>query len=149
MNLFKALFVAVLLWLSGCSSAPLSPEREILYNIGARQAVFRYIEAGDNPVTQRARIKRIQEAVTALRASVDDQAAEITLSALRLRAEDKINSADLSPPDKDLLLSLVAGLDAYLKQRIDEGVLSTEDRATVFQVLTWISDAAAAYPLPQ
>lgn len=149
MNLFKALFVAVVVLLSGCSSTPTSPEREIIYNIGARQVVFRHIAAGSTPTEQQGRAHRILQAVTAFRVLVDDEAAETTLSGLLLLAKAEIDRAELSPPDKDLLVSLVIGLEAYLKQRIDEGVLSPEARATVSQVLGWISDAAAAYPLAE
>lgn len=149
MNVLKILAIGALISVSGCSSTPTSPEREIIYNIGARQVVFRYVAAGNSPESQRQRTKRIQAAVGIVKAVVDDTAAETTLPQLRLLAEAEINKAELSPPDKDLLLSLVDGLEIYLKQRISDGALSPEARATVSQVLGWISAAAAAYPLPR
>jgi hypothetical protein len=138
----------VLALLSACASTPSDPVRDLAYQTGARQVVLRYIHAGSTDEQRATRALRIREAVGALQVLLSPESSETTLETLRVAAEAEIAKASISPPDKDLLLSLVAALEAYLRERVDAGVLSEASRVKVAKVFDWIGAAATTYHQP-
>lgn len=127
--------------LSACSTLGTSPATEKLI---VQAGVMKFIEGGsDAPQERSAKAARIVKAAAQARIWLDTDG--VSIADLQGAMLERIASADLEPSDKVLASALVEVVVAELNVRIGEGVISPEKRATVNEVLSWITTAASFY----
>jgi hypothetical protein len=87
------------------------------------------------------RAQRVVEIVQDARLYVDTDSSA-SVDRLAEFVHDQIRWHRLSPVERIVVEDLIREATEFLREKVAEGVLSVEDRATIGQVLSWIERAA-------
>ncbi len=142
---FIALFFLGVFLLGVCASlAGCNSSEQLASKIAVQYAVGKYVE--HQPQDARAetahRISVVVETVSTL--SENDST---TVDALRAYVAQRLGDK-LSPADRVLAGAIIDAAAVELKARVGDGVLKADQLVKVREVLSWVSEAAAAYSPP-
>jgi len=124
--------------LSGCSTLSQNVDQSKLI---VQVATMKVIESDRGATAERA--ARIQEIAGDARTFLDGT--DVSVALLEDSVMARLAGMDLAPSDRVLASALVAAVVAELNARVGDGLLSSEQRYTVSEVLGWIEQAAEFY----
>lgn len=111
-----------------------------------QNGVVRFVEAESTPLAKSTRANKVRIAVTDLRSVVKGETTN--LAGLKSLVAQSLKGSNLTPPDMQLVTSLIDVVAAELQKRIGDGDITADKVYAVESVLTWVIDATAFYPVP-
>ncbi len=121
----------------GCQSINANVDQSKLL---VQVATMKAIEAGEDT---NARAERVKAIAAEGQSFLDGE--NVSVSLLESAVANRLAALDLTPSDRVLANALVGAVVAELNARVGEGLLSTEQKYTVSQVLGWVEQAASFY----
>lgn len=132
-----AVFFVVSL-LQACAILDRVQESELRAQILVSQTTLRVIEAADDPIQRR---DRIRELIAQGQEYVDSEA-QATIVDLDERARQEIRWQRLGVADQELINLVLIRAREELERAVGDGVLDADQRLQVAKVLTWADQAA-------
>lgn len=137
-------FLGVFLLGVFASMAGCKPSEQLASKIAVQYAVGKYVERQPQELRAEtaARISATADVVGKL---VENDS--VTIDSLRAYVAQRLGDR-LSPADKLLAGAIIDAAAVELKARVGDGVIKPEQRIQVREVLSWVTEAAAAYAPP-
>ena len=124
--------------LQACAILDRVQESELRAQILVSQTTLRVIEAADDPIQRR---DRIRELIAQGQQYVDSEA-QATIADLDERARQEIRWQRLGVADQELINLVLIRAREELERAVGDGVLDADQRLQVAKVLTWADQAA-------
>jgi len=149
--MITTVFMAVFLCLSGCSTfetlGDYVRENPVFASIVTRQAVARYISAGDIPQDQEVRAQNVTKTVSKVMAVLDGNPTT-TVDTLLITIDSAIPWEELSPPDRVLVTDIVVLVEAELrKYEVENEPVKDSARVAIRELFEVAKSAAQLYLL--
>lgn len=116
---YTAVTLALLLLVSGCATLNTNP---LLVDMAVRQAVLRYIDAGDSEADKHKRAAAVVAVVQKADSFLEGEP-QADVSTLLLVVDHAINWDALSPADRMLLSDVMTLVKHALQEKQSEGIL--------------------------
>lgn len=145
-SMITTVFMAVFLCLSGCSTfetlGDYVRENPVFSSIVTRQAVARYIAAGDTQQDQQRRANNVNKTVSKVAAVLEGNP-ETTVDTLLITIDSAIDWSELSPADRILVTDIVMLVEAELRTYEVENEPVDSDAVIAIRGLFEVAKSAA------
>jgi hypothetical protein len=141
--MIKILVLTLLLTLSGCGVSKWINENPYLSDVGSKQAVARYIEAGDTPEQEQARVQGVLAWVSVGELYLTGESA--TKAGLVALLTQSVNWDGMSVADRLLIEDLVFAVGDSVDVEVPDAPLSDEDREAFVRLFANVRRIASYY----